>query len=861
MALPLAAGEVPVPDDDYMPGPPSVADFTCPPYVPPLLALVSCVVSGVTTFGDGIAFLVGWGLLTTAGVLPAHPASYAKAVAYITLLPLTSLPALLWTARKELRRSVGYATVMSITTAAFTPAGSYVLLFGAADVVSALIGAFFLLFATLKMQGSVVDLGKARLHRRELAAAAATAEAAEHGGAGAAAPPVPVQLLQQLPAAAAAEAPPGATKQAPPAVDVEAGGAESPATDAPSAAAAPPSPPVPRQLSTQGALLGTTDSSTDASSTKRASLVLDQLRLPQQLHLHGGTAVARTAVSGADVDGALSLGPPAAVVASQQLGLRPSDSGSGGSSPCDDAGASSATSSPVSTGRGGADCGDHDTGFGGGGGGGSCSSSTTFAPSEPGSGSGNTPMLAAAHASVAVHASQLQPHPRHHHSVHRPSPLATAHAVAATASAAVPVPSASSAPLQPLAPQPAVAPAAASTGAATLVDAHVRRLRIKLALGRAMGVSTPVLASMAQGGQFMAGGDTHLGADDGGTSGGSSAQGSPTLAPLLLPAHRQRLSTGARSAGTPSPLSRAAADGTVGAAAGFAPPATALQQRRPAAVDADSARAAPSSRGVVVAAALQRSGTSSSAADAAATGPSWGTGKAAHPHADAKAPPAVATCTARAATALDAAFPPVSATYSRVATGWILAATGVASGVLGGVIGSGGPPQMVAFAELKLRKDSIRGIKVLATTVANAVRLLTMAAVGGSRIFRADEWPVYVGVAGASIFGTFLGSWLRDFCDGESILRGLYVLLFVTAAIMFDALDSLPTGLGFAGGGLAWGALIAVTYLHPHEVAAGQRAVTSALRTALCCGCLRRAAPAAPQLPPAGTVASGKAAK
>ena len=50
------------------------------------------------------------------------------AVVYVTLLPLTSLPVLLWVARKELRPAAPWAILMSGTATVLTPVGVYVLL-------------------------------------------------------------------------------------------------------------------------------------------------------------------------------------------------------------------------------------------------------------------------------------------------------------------------------------------------------------------------------------------------------------------------------------------------------------------------------------------------------------------------------------------------------------------------------------------------------------------------------------------------------------------------------------------------------------------------------------------------------------
>ena len=55
----------------------------------------------------------------------------------------------------------------------------------------------------------------------------------------------------------------------------------------------------------------------------------------------------------------------------------------------------------------------------------------------------------------------------------------------------------------------------------------------------------------------------------------------------------------------------------------------------------------------------------------------------------------------QAATILDPWFPPISGTHTRLQTAGIFVLTGASSGMLGGVIGSGGPPQMVCVCAVQ----------------------------------------------------------------------------------------------------------------------------------------------------------------
>jgi uncharacterized membrane protein YfcA len=138
---------------------------------------------------------------------------------------------------------------------------------------------------------------------------------------------------------------------------------------------------------------------------------------------------------------------------------------------------------------------------------------------------------------------------------------------------------------------------------------------------------------------------------------------------------------------------------------------------------------------------------------------------------------------------IDAALVPISPVFSRNATAAIMLSTGAVSGLFGGMLGTGGPPQIVAFAQLQLAKDRIRGIKVIATTVSNVLRLLSFAVAGGDSLRRKDAWA-YVGVTVGCVLGTAIGSYLRGRFDTEGILRGLYVILILSAATMFNVLKN-----------------------------------------------------------------------
>jgi hypothetical protein len=84
-------------------------------WVAPLLALVATIVSGITTFGDGVVFLILWSVWAK---VTGEALDLTQGVLFVSLLPLTSLPVLLWAARKELRPALPWALVLSGTSMA-----------------------------------------------------------------------------------------------------------------------------------------------------------------------------------------------------------------------------------------------------------------------------------------------------------------------------------------------------------------------------------------------------------------------------------------------------------------------------------------------------------------------------------------------------------------------------------------------------------------------------------------------------------------------------------------------------------------------------------------------------------------------
>lgn len=138
-----------------------------PLWLPPLIALCSTVVSGLTAFGDAIVFLAVWSLLTTVGVLnEAAPHLLATGVMFTAFMSLSPLPYLTYIARYEIRDSMGWALMSGVPTAALVPLGVYLLIFGNVTVLKAVIGGTFLLFGVSKLWLSLVGEARAKAEGR-----------------------------------------------------------------------------------------------------------------------------------------------------------------------------------------------------------------------------------------------------------------------------------------------------------------------------------------------------------------------------------------------------------------------------------------------------------------------------------------------------------------------------------------------------------------------------------------------------------------------------------------------------------------------------------------------------------------------
>ena len=142
------------------------------------------------------------------------------------------------------------------------------------------------------------------------------------------------------------------------------------------------------------------------------------------------------------------------------------------------------------------------------------------------------------------------------------------------------------------------------------------------------------------------------------------------------------------------------------------------------------------------------------------------------------------------------------------ATLWL---TSIASGVLSGMFGVGGPPLMLAFAWLRMHKDNIRGMSVI-YSVFTAPLGVALNVLSPNSVAESGEWGVYCGIVLCTWAGTGAGTWLRRFADTRVVVRIMAVLVMVTGVILLGALREAAAAWGCAGMGVAVGVGCAGVY-------------------------------------------------
>jgi hypothetical protein len=120
----------------------------------------------------------------------------------------------------------------------------------------------------------------------------------------------------------------------------------------------------------------------------------------------------------------------------------------------------------------------------------------------------------------------------------------------------------------------------------------------------------------------------------------------------------------------------------------------------------------------------------------------------------------------------------------------LLLPASVASGLLAGLMGAGGPPLMAAYALLEVEKDALLGFGVVPS--AYMVLRLGMYMNADGSVHDDGEWGLYAGIVGAGLAGMAAGNGARRFVASGTVLTMVVGLVFVSSALMLDAATTPP---------------------------------------------------------------------
>lgn len=177
---------------------------------------------------------------------------------------------------------------------------------------------------------------------------------------------------------------------------------------------------------------------------------------------------------------------------------------------------------------------------------------------------------------------------------------------------------------------------------------------------------------------------------------------------------------------------------------------------------------------------------------------------------------------------------PISPKYGVKATLAIVAVTGLAAGLLGGLLAVAGPPLMICFSVLELDKDVIRAIKISYTLfeAPSRIGMFTSPASTFSIPVYGNQYLVTILF---SLLGNVVGTWLRRFCDTARIVQILLCLVLLSSSILLGALDSPAVAAAFTIVVLLWCLLVLVLRTRPGVYHGGMAVMRAGLQAAWAC--------------------------
>jgi uncharacterized membrane protein YfcA len=172
-----------------------------------------------------------------------------------------------------------------------------------------------------------------------------------------------------------------------------------------------------------------------------------------------------------------------------------------------------------------------------------------------------------------------------------------------------------------------------------------------------------------------------------------------------------------------------------------------------------------------------------------------------------RAAPAAAACChpcSAAQRAIDArCAPALGPHFSPSHTLGVLLCSGVGAGFLNGLLGVGGPPQMIAFALLQATKELSRGTSCIYSCLEVPLRAALLA-LGPQQTALAPSAArgAFAAVAGAAGAGFLLGNWARQYADTRAILRVMLALTLLSGSMLVGALERPAVAAGYGVGAL-----------------------------------------------------------
>lgn len=166
---------------------------------------------------------------------------------------------------------------------------------------------------------------------------------------------------------------------------------------------------------------------------------------------------------------------------------------------------------------------------------------------------------------------------------------------------------------------------------------------------------------------------------------------------------------------------------------------------------------------------------------------------------------------------LDSRIVSVSPKYSPSITLFVFAIAGAIAGFLNALMGTGGPPQMAAFALLEVPKDEIRGIATIFAMIELPIRISLWIGAAGSVWNPERDGSIYVSVAIASVFGFLIGAYFRAKVDTGVISNAMLVIIFLGAIVLLGGAKSMMIAIYCSIVTLLFLAFLVLVFMQPKK--------------------------------------------